>query len=788
MKNANSRMLILCILILTAGWKGLSQENLTIEKIMSDPKWIGVSPENPVWSDDGQTLYFRWNPESEPESDLYAVRLNQTEPFRVSKEEKETVPGRTDAYNRDRTKKVFIRNGDVYLHNLITDETLQVTATAGNESSPAFNWEEDKIVFSLDQNLYTWNIKTGQLTQLTRFQQGKSSSETRPFADENEKWLHQDQLQLFEYLRKKKEEMERRADEREAPQGPPYTIYTGSGRVADTRLSPCERYITCLVYDMPRNTKSTLIPHFVTETGYTEETSARPKVGTQYTSGSQLHIYDTRRDTSYSFITEDLPGLSDPPGYLKDYPNRQATERAERKVMFGPLIWSPDGKHAVLQITSLDNKDRWIMLADPETGHMKLLDRQRDEAWIGGPGIGQWNATLGWMPDGREIFFQSEESGYSHLYTVNIQTGKKKALTRGEFEIYDPFISRDKKYWYFTSNAVHSGERHLYRMPLNGGKTIRLTFMEGRNDAWLSPDESMIALIHSESNCPEELYLMENREGAEPVRITHSLTEEFLSYSWRKPELIRFKARDGVMVPARLYRPDHPVPGGPAVIFVHGAGYLQNAHKWWSSYFREYMFHNFLADHGYTVLDIDYRGSAGYGRNWRTAIYRHMGGKDLDDQVDGARWLVKTQQIDPARIGIYGGSYGGFITLMAMFKEPGVFAAGAALRSVTDWAHYNHGYTSNILNTPAADSLSYVRSSPIYYAEGLQGALLMCHGMVDDNVHFQDIVRLVQRLIELGKENWELAVYPVESHAFTEPASWTDEYKRIFKLFEGNLK
>ena len=123
-----------------------------------------------------------------------------------------------------------------------------------------------------------------------------------------------------------------------------------------------------------------------------------------------------------------------------------------------------------------------------------------------------------------------------------------------------------------------------------------------------------------------------------------------------------------------------------------------------------------------------------------------------------------------------------------MFTEPDIFAAGAALRSVTDWAHYNHGYTSNILNTPQTDSLAYAKSSPIYYAEGLKGALLICHGMVDTNVHFQDVVRLTQRLIELGKDNWELAVYPVEDHGFTEPASWTDEYKRIYKLFEETLK
>jgi dipeptidyl aminopeptidase/acylaminoacyl peptidase len=188
------------------------------------------------------------------------------------------------------------------------------------------------------------------------------------------------------------------------------------------------------------------------------------------------------------------------------------------------------------------------------------------------------------------------------------------------------------------------------------------------------------------------------------------------------------------------------------------------------------------------VLDIDYRGSKGYGRDWRTAIYRHMGGTDLDDQLDAAKWLVSAQGVDAKRIGIYGGSYGGFITLMAMFTQPDVFAAGAALRPVSDWANYNQQYTGNILNQPQSDDEAYRQSSPIYFANGLKGRLLIAHGMVDTNVHFVDTVRLVQKLIELRKDNWELAVYPVEDHGFREPSSWADEYKRIFHLFETTLK
>ena len=250
---------------------------------------------------------------------------------------------------------------------------------------------------------------------------------------------------------------------------------------------------------------------------------------------------------------------------------------------------------------------------------------------------------------------------------------------------------------------------------------------------------------------------------------------------------MQFKGKVNIYVPARVYKPSKEGSNGAGIIFVHGAGYLQNAHNWWSSYFREYMFHNLLCDLGFTVLDIDYRASEGYGRDWRTAIYRHMGGWDLKDQLSGRDYLINKLAVDSNKIGIYGGSYGGFITLMALLTEPGKFNCGAALRSVTDWAHYNNEYTSNILNTPLLDSLSFKKSSPIYFAENLEDNLLMLHGVMDDNVQFQDVVRLSQRFIELKKEDWELALFPVEPHGFKQSTSWYNEYKRILKLFIENL-
>ena len=451
---------------------------------------------------------------------------------------------------------------------------------------------------------------------------------------------------------------------------------------------------------------------------------------------------------------------------------------------------------AVADARADDNKDRWLVAVDPNSGKTRVIDALHDDAWvreIGGFGPNA-QPSFGWLPDTRHLWFLCERDGWMHLYTVDATAGSAAArqLTDGKWEIEAAALSPDKKKFYLTTTEAHPGERQIYSMAIEGGARTRITTRTGASTGVASPDGSTLGLIYSYANKPPELYVMPNTAGATVRQVTTSPTEEWRSFKWADPEVLTFKARDGIDVSARLFTPEmigaRRDAASPAVIFVHGAGYAQNAHKYWSTYFREYMFHNLLASRGYVVLDVDYRASAGYGRDWRTSIYRHMGGKDLDDIVDGAKYLVAAQKVNPKRIGVYGGSYGGFITLMAMFTSPDTFAAGAALRPVTDWAHYNHPYTSNILNEPHKDPEAYRKSSPIYFAEGLKGALLICHGMVDTNVFFQDTVRLVQRLIELRKENWSVAFFPVENHGFEEETSWADEYKRILNLFEQHLK
>lgn len=782
------KLLLLPVLLFLLG-EAAAQSTLTVDYIMRDPKWLGTFPSAPYWSEDSKQIFFKYNLEKDPADSLYKIQLDN--PAQVSKvhwAEEKTLAKPLSAFNSDQSLRIFRKDNAV----IMEEQKKKTSSTLFEWHEPVTNLRflanENRIAFNSEGNVYVFDRTSKSVSKATNISNGTKPANGGSSAESKPGFLEAENLALLGVVRERKEAQEKSKAYRESirEKSNEFTYYTQGKNLSNLQLSPDEKFATFSIFT-PATNKNTAVPNYVDASGYTEDLNSRSKVGNS-PSKVEIGIYDLTRDTVYFVTTSNLPGIKDLPDYVKDYPEK-TWEAKERDITLSGPVFSPDGKNAIIQVRAFDNKDRWITQLNLETGELKTLDRQRDEAWVGGPGVGGGfgGGVLGWLPDNQHIYFQSEESGYSHLYLLNISDGKKKALTAGKYEVFDPFLSKDKKHWYLTTSEVDPGERHFYRMPVMGGALEKLTSMTGNNEAVLSPDEKKLAIIYSYSNIPAELYVQDAKVGATPQKLTSGQSEEFKSYNWRDPQIVRFTAQDGAQVPARLYLPEPSKKNGAAVIFVHGAGYLQNVHKWWSSYFREYMFHNLLTDLGYTVLDIDYRASAGYGRDWRTGIYRHMGGKDLSDQVDGAKFLMAQHGVEQGKIGIYGGSYGGFITLMALFNHGDIFESGAALRSVTDWAHYNHGYTANILNTPEEDPIAYRRSSPIYFAEGLQGNLLIAHGMIDTNVHFQDVVRLSQRLIELGKDNWEMAVYPVEDHGFVEPSSWADEYKRILKLFNSTL-
>jgi dipeptidyl aminopeptidase/acylaminoacyl peptidase len=796
--NSFVSLLLVFLLVLPAPAQTLTARKLelTVDQMARGPELYGNAPRAVRWSRDGQRVYFQWKRASDPldkDYDTYVVGRDGSGLLKLSEEDSRLAPPLNDHETKDHQRVVYTDRGDLFIYDRATDRRRQLTKTSDTESNPRWTKDNKRVAFVRGGNLYTLALEDGMVEQWTDIRPAGAAPAAAPAAGmgggggrggagaaqtaeraaeqrgtESQESLKKEEralLDIVERRAKKREEDEARR-KKENPRKP----WTLAPRQTATnlQLSPDESYVLATVIEQPADVKNTAVPSYVTESAYTESLPSRSKVG-----DSQGRSRMAMVKTATGEVT-----------YLDHGLKQKAGEKeVDRVVSLQNPQWSEDGRLALLG-RAFDNKDRWVFAADTATGKLKVLFHLHDDAWVNGPG----SFSLGWLPDQSGVYFQAERTGWSHLYSTPWSGGEVKALTSGKWEVESAELSQDQKSWWLTTSEESLHERHFYTMPTAGGARTKVTSKPGDYSVTVSPDGRRLAVVYSYTNRPPELYLMDNRPGAEMRRVTESPAPEFSSYPWLDTPIVKIPARDGAEVPAHLYKPNAWKPGGPAVIFVHGAGYLQNVTRGWSSYAHEYLFHHLLMERGFLVIDIDYRGSAGYGRDWRAGIYDFMGGKDLDDHVDAARWLVKQHGVDPRRIGLYGGSYGGFITLMAMFTQPDVFAAGAALRPVTDWAHYNHGYTANILNVPQKDLEAYRKSSPIYHAAGLNGALLICHGVVDVNVHFQDSVRLAQKLIELRKENWELAMYPVEDHGFVQPSSWADEYKRILKLFETNLK
>jgi acetyl esterase/lipase len=763
---------------------------LDLKEIMKGHDFVGYLPENQRWNFNGTQIYFDANEDKELSYSTYL--------FDIGTKEKKKLTGKNQAeaevFSFDYNQRVCTNQFIVSRTSLVKLEkktgkyelVFQSDESIFNLSriSPKSVGQQQDLVFQKGLNLFRYTEHNGisSIVQITNFQNGNEKDSKK-----DSTFLLKQQTELFRFIRDKNSRTEWNKKQESNLFQLPRTIYLGAGRQEPLQISQNGKYVV-IISSHNDEDNPTSFEQFVTADGFTKSISARSKVSSNEPNQT-MAIYQFERDTLISLDFSRLTDIRKKPLYL-DSTGKEVFEK-DRNLFLQPVVFSRFQNWALCDLRSADNKDRWIVLIDLEKAKVRELEHQHDEAWIGGPGISSWNSemgTLDWLEDGRTFYFQSEQTGYSHLYLMNLENDTREQLTSGNFEIHRVQLSKDRKKFFISANKTHPGNRGFYHFEIASKKWIPIFENEGFYDVQVSPDEKKLAIRYSNSITPWEMFYADNVPNAKMNRISFSTAKGFNAYNWRKPEVIQIPASDGVGVYARLYQPEKAKKNNAAVLFVHGAGYLQNAHFYWSNYFREFMFHNLLVELGYTVLDVDYRASEGYGRDYRTAIYRHMGGRDLQDFIDSKKYLVEKLNIDPNRVGIYGGSYGGFITLMGLLTAPDEFACGAALRSVTDWAHYNHEYTSNILNYPETDPEAYRRSSPIYFAQNLNKPLVMLHGMVDDNVQFQDVVRLSQRFIELGKKDWDIAIYPVEEHGFKESYSWYDEYRRIFELFEKTLK
>ncbi len=821
---------------------------VTLETIMADPDWIGNAPEQGYWSADGRSVYYLIKRQGSELRDLYRRSLAERSAHLVPDAEMGTVDGPEGAWSRDRRWRAYVHAGDVFVKDMTTGAVRQLTRTPEPKSRVRFMTGDHAVSFREGNRFFAYDLASGRIEVAADVRLAKDPAAEEPadfLRSENLRLF--DTVRHDREEKKARRERDQALQKADPTRGGLPWYLGDKVKIADSFLAPDGNWL--LLVTRPKDAKDgkiAVIPHWVNEEGYVEAKDDRPLVGTDDGSGDSLVLLDLRYHQRHDLDLGALPGIKDDPlkamrdaaaarakaqraaaaagagsgGDAEPGVDTPAARRGDRQrdhdgakdrdkdgdkgdgkgvdktvspavraVTVVDAVWSDDGRHAAVEVQANDNKDMWIATLDFDGARLVPRHRDTDSAWI------NWaNHDIGWLADNETLYFDSEEvTGHNHLFAMAARDGSVRQLTSGNFEIESPVPSFDGRALYYTANASHPGQHDVWRVDVASGHAEQLSHLGGLTAFQLSPDEKKLLLTHSSIAHHDELYVQDARAGADARRITDTVSPAFLAQHWTMPEILPIPSSHGAgNIYARVYTPPAGAPGTdghrPAVVFVHGAGYLQDAHYGWSYYFHEFMFHSFLTQRGYVVIDMDYRASAGYGRDWRTAIYRQMGHPELEDLADGIDWLARNKGVDRTRVGVYGGSYGGFLTLMALFRTPDLFAAGAALRPVTDWADYNDTYSGAILNTPTLDPEAYERSSPIEFAAGLTKPLLICHGMVDDNVFFQDSVRLVERLIELKKENFEIAPFPVESHGFIRATSWLDEYRRIYKLMDTNLR
>ncbi len=439
----------------------------------------------------------------------------------------------------------------------------------------------------------------------------------------------------------------------------------------------------------------------------------------------------------------------------------------------------------LLSITWLNRLQNQVKIihSDAKTGKSSVVYEEKNDKYIS-------EATdnmITYLPDNKSFLLISELSGYFHFYVYDFVKKELEEVSSGDWDIHSLLgVDMKKKELYYTSYEESSIEQHVYAIKLNGSKKRKISTLSGTNNAYFSSSFDYYILSHSDANTPAS-YSLHNRKG-DLIRVLETneeLKKKTEEYGFSKVEFMQLPTASGQLLNAYMIKPKNfdPEKKYPLFMYVYGGPESQNVVDRWG---RSWPWFQLLAQEGYIVACVDNRGTNGRGEEFRKSTYMELGKLETIDQVESATYLGELPYIDESRIGMFGWSYGGFMTSLCLTKGGGLFKMGIAVAPVTNWRYYDTVYTERFMRTPQENSAGYDDNSPINFAEQLEGKFLLVHGMGDDNVHFQNSVDFVEALVQANKQ-FETQFYPNKNHGIYGGNTTFHLYTRMTNFILENL-
>jgi len=453
---------------------------------------------------------------------------------------------------------------------------------------------------------------------------------------------------------------------------------------------------------------------------------------------------------------------------------------AETDIYIPRVNWLADSKHVAIQRLNRAQTALDLLIADTTTGKTRTVLSENDSNWI------NVSDDLYFLKDGKRFLWSSERSGYRHLYLYDLDGKQLAQLTRGEWEITAvDAVDEAKGLVYFTATEKSPLESHLFSVALDGTGFAQLTKDEGTHTAVFAPNAAAFYDTYSSTATPprQDLY---RADGSRIATINENKIAELADYHLSPLEFVTVKSRDGALLNASILKPPNfnPQKKYPVLVYTYGGPHAQVVRNMWGG--ANFLWHQLMAQKGYIIFSVDNRGAAGRGHAFETLLHLRLGAQELSDQRDGVQYLKSLPYVDANRIGIWGWSYGGHMTLHAMFEAGDDFKVGFAGGPVTDWRYYDTIYTERYLGLPQKNQKGYQDSSPVKYASQLKGKLLIAHGAGDDNVHYANTLAVINDLIETGKYV-EVMAFPGRGHGVSDPPARRVLWQRVTQFFLDNL-